>query len=335
MQQLVYPKITFIIPTLNASFFLSKCLQAIRSQHYPQNKIEIIVADGGSSDDTLYIAKKYKAKIISNPEILHEQGKSRASKIAKGDIIFYTDADNILATNNWLTYMIKPYIKEKKVVGFLPQTVPAPDSNSLDRYLGYLFTDPFTWFVYGWSSNPQTYKFTYKPIKTTKDYELYIFNRNYPLFGLSQGVGTRKEFKRIDIAYADDLLAGIKLMREGGIIAYVPQAEVYHYHVSGFSNFIKKYRWRIRNNIVQKIKGMGITNRTIYFSTHRKIKILLFIPYSYSLIFPFIDSVLLSIRHRDPVMMYHLPATLILSTLIVVESIKTFFQKKIILGTYE
>ncbi len=336
MQKLVYPKVTFIIPTLNASFYLPKCLDAIRSQKYPQKKIEIIIADGGSCDNTIKIAKKYNTKIISNPEVLHEQGKSRASKVATGGILFYTDADNILSTQHWIEMMIKPYIKEKNVVGFLPQTIPAPDSNPLDKYLGYLFTDPFTWFVYGLSANPQTYHLKYKPIKITKDYELYKFKGlDYPLFGLSQGVGTVKDFKRSQHAYADDLLAGIKLMRDGGVIAYIPQAGVYHYHVSGFSNYINKYRWRVRNNLTKKIKGMGISNRTIYFSTMRKVKMFLFIPYALSIVFPIIDSITLSIKYKDKVMLYHLPATLVLAYLVIAEYFQYLFKTNNNLGTYE
>ena len=50
------PKITFSIPTYNTASDLPDCLNSIRSQDYPQDKIEIIIADGGSEDDTVEIA---------------------------------------------------------------------------------------------------------------------------------------------------------------------------------------------------------------------------------------------------------------------------------------
>ncbi|MBU3956768.1 glycosyltransferase [Patescibacteria group bacterium] len=53
------PSISVLIPTLNAASVLGKCLKSIVEQDYPKNKIEIIIAHGGSTDKTLEIAKKY------------------------------------------------------------------------------------------------------------------------------------------------------------------------------------------------------------------------------------------------------------------------------------
>jgi glycosyltransferase involved in cell wall biosynthesis len=47
-----FPKISFIIPVLNAAGILGNCLQSIRRQDYPQEKFEIIVGDAGSKDGT-------------------------------------------------------------------------------------------------------------------------------------------------------------------------------------------------------------------------------------------------------------------------------------------
>ena len=45
-----YPSISILIPTLNAASVLGKSLESISNQDYPRNKIEIIIADGGSTD---------------------------------------------------------------------------------------------------------------------------------------------------------------------------------------------------------------------------------------------------------------------------------------------
>lgn len=330
------PHVSFIIPTLNAGHILPRALDAIRNQNYPQTKVEIIISDGGSTDNTREIARKYKAKIIANPEVLHEPGKSRAARVASGEIIFYTDADNVLAHNNWLRLMTRPYLKEKHIAGFLPQTIAAPDTNPVDRYLGHLFTDPLTWFLYYPSASPEDLEKTYRPHIVTPDYLIYTFPTiNPPLFGLSQGVGTTKSFRRTGPAYADDMLAGIKLIRQKGRIAYVPNAGVYHYHVSGLRSFIRKYTWRLRNNLTQKVQGMGIIHRRRYFSTSRTLRLWLFIPYACSVLLPFIDSVKLSFKYRDPVMLLHTPMTCIMAMLIVWETAKFAIGTAGKVGRYE
>lgn len=332
----LYPKVSFIIPTLNAATILPKCLASIRKQRYPQKRIEIIIADGGSKDKTLLIAKKFGAKIIKNPDVLHEPGKTRAAAIATGDILFYTDADNILSHNLWLQRMTKPYCDDPTIMGFLPLTIPAPDSNSLDRYLGYLCADPFTWFVYGDAISGEGFKQLYTPLKRTHDYSVYQLPvTDPPMFGLSQGVGTNRKYKRGKQASVDDILAGIELIKNHGTVAYVYNTGVYHYHVAGFVNFIKKYNWRIKNNLSQKIKGMGLVNRQKYFTKKRKLRMVLFIPYSLSLVFPIVDSLRLFLKYKDSVLLLHTPVCIILSIIICYQTLTYKMKKNLTLGTYE
>lgn len=335
LNQVELPLVSFIIPTLNAGRFLGGCLQAITKQAYPKDKIEIIVADAGSSDNTREIANKFGAKIIENPEILHEPGKTIASKAAKGELLFYTDADNTIVGKEWLMAMVKPYLSEDNVLGLLPQTTAPPDSPSINRYLGYLFTDPLTWFIYGAAANPADYHKRYKPLIANQDYEIYQFRaEDHPLFGLSQGVGVSKTFQRGGLGQADDILSGIQLIKQGGRIAYVPKAHVYHYHVDGLANFMAKYRWRVRHNLNQQVKGMGMVNRLQYYDLGKKFRRLLFIPYSLTLIGPLIDSVRLCIRFRDEVMLWHGPACLVLSWLILSEYGRKMFKLPTKLGEY-
>ena len=50
-------KISILIPTYNSEKYIEKCLNSVISQTYPN--IEIIIIDGGSTDKTLDIVKKY------------------------------------------------------------------------------------------------------------------------------------------------------------------------------------------------------------------------------------------------------------------------------------
>jgi len=329
------PNITFIVPTLNAENSLASCLSSIRTQKYPQKLVEIIIADGGSTDHTIRIARKYGTKILHNPDIYQEYGKTAAAKIAKGLLLFYTDSDNVLSTNTFTSSVVNVYRKHPEVMGFLPQTVPAPDSNPIDRYLGYLFTDPFTWFVYKNSANPRDFHKEYKPLYSTSEYELYRFpKQQIPLFGLAQGVATNKRFTRGTFDYADDILSGIKLIRQGGIVAYIPKATLYHYHINNYVQFIQKYRWRVQNNFAQTIKDTGLVSRLSYLSLPQKLRIILYIPYALSVVFPLIDAILLSLRYKDRVMLYHVVISYTLAWIIIIERIHTLFCPKPVIGHY-
>ncbi len=331
-----FPIVTFIIPTLNAAWTLDRCLTAIRKQTYPQKRVEILVVDGGSTDGTINIAKKHHAKILANKAVFQEIGKTHAGYKAKGDIRFYTDADNILVGTQWIQHMVKPCTEHPEVLGFLPQTTAPPDSPALNQYLGFLFTDPFTWFLYGTAANPADYEKRYKPLLKTDAYILYKFPlSDPPLFGLAQGVGVRKRFQRKQYDKADDMLAGIQLLKKRAPVAYVSKAQIYHYHVKGWEQFIKKYRWKVRNNLSQTMNRVGIVHRIEYFSWKRKARMGLFIPYAYSIIFPLFDAVRLSIRYNSPVMLWHIPATIVMATIIVGVYAERLMGTRLQVGTYE
>jgi glycosyltransferase involved in cell wall biosynthesis len=333
-----FPPVTFIIPTLDAITHLPRLIGSIRSQNYPRNCIEIIVSDGGSKDGTVAYCRKQHIRVIYNPLVLHEPGKTLAAKSAHGKIIFYTDADNYLASDDWIGKMIRPFLDHPDVVGFLPQTRPPPDSSSLNRYLGYLYTDPFSWFVYQNGANPLDYKKIFRPVaEKPSEYIIYKFSiSNLPLFGLSQGTGVVRRFKRSADSSADDILAGIAVINHGGLIAHIPDASLYHYHVDGISRFISKYTWRVRNNLVQKIKLMGFVHRKNLLSPAQIARSYLFIPYAITVILPLYDSIRLSLKYRDSVMLWHLPATLILSLIMVKElTQKYLLNLNLKLGQYE
>jgi len=84
--------LSIIIPTLNEEKYLSKLLGSIKKQSFKD--YEIIVADFNSRDKTRQIAIKYKCRIINGgiPSVARNNG----AKIAKGDMLFFIDADCII-----------------------------------------------------------------------------------------------------------------------------------------------------------------------------------------------------------------------------------------------
>lgn len=102
-----YKKIplTIIVPTFNEQEVVSKKLENLMQLSYPRDFFEIMIADGGSTDNTKEIVEQYALK---NPDIHLFSSDERYGKIydinncltkAKGEIIVISDADSILSKN--------------------------------------------------------------------------------------------------------------------------------------------------------------------------------------------------------------------------------------------
>lgn len=143
-----FPSISIVIPTLNSEAVLNKCLESISIQDYPKNKLEVIIADGGSKDRTRQIAKKFRSIIIDNPLKTTEAGKVVGIKKAKGDLIASIDSDNILPNKNWLKQMVLPF-KDRSIIGSEPILYTYRKKDPiLTRYFALLgMNDPICLFI--------------------------------------------------------------------------------------------------------------------------------------------------------------------------------------------
>lgn len=88
--------ISIIIPTLNEENYIGDLLNYL-GDHQENHQFEVIVVDGGSSDQTNDILSDFE-----NIRVLHSKRKSRAhqmnegAKIAKGDVLYFVHADTQL-----------------------------------------------------------------------------------------------------------------------------------------------------------------------------------------------------------------------------------------------
>ena len=57
--------VSIVIPTKNNGDILEKCLRSIKNLDYPKDKIEIIIVDGYSTDNTVERAKNTDVRLFS------------------------------------------------------------------------------------------------------------------------------------------------------------------------------------------------------------------------------------------------------------------------------
>ena len=101
-------KLSIIIPSLNEEKNLPELLDSIKKQSF--SDYEIILADAGSKDKTVSIAKKYGCKIVQGG--LPAKGRNEGAKIAKGKLFLFLDADMVLHPS-FLEKLIDQFEKKK------------------------------------------------------------------------------------------------------------------------------------------------------------------------------------------------------------------------------
>jgi len=143
------PTVSVILPTLNSARTLAECLAAIRAQQYPRECLEIVVADGGSTDDTLAIARRFEVdRIVENPLRTGEAGKAAAIAASTGELLALIDSDNVLTSPDWLSRMVAPFA-DTGVFASEPISYERRASDpALTRYFALLgMNDPLCLFV--------------------------------------------------------------------------------------------------------------------------------------------------------------------------------------------
>jgi len=90
------PLVSIIIATKNEEKHIGNCLESIKSQIYPHEKLEIVVVDNNSTDRTKEIVKKYTENVFNRGSKRSIQLNYGVKK-SMGKYILYPDADMILS----------------------------------------------------------------------------------------------------------------------------------------------------------------------------------------------------------------------------------------------
>ncbi len=118
--------ISIVIPTKNNGDILEKCLFSIQNLECPEDRLEVIIVDGHSADDTVGIAKKYGCKVIFEDEGRISYAREIGVRQAKGKFIAFTDADCVV-DRDWIKELIKHFKDDVAAVGG-PNITPEDDS---------------------------------------------------------------------------------------------------------------------------------------------------------------------------------------------------------------
>ncbi len=135
MQNFKNNLITIITVVKNAEQTIEKCIQSVLNQKY--DNIEYIILDGGSTDKTTDIIKKYQKKIdkiIIEPDKGIWDAMNKGLNLASGSIIGFLNADDYYYSNsleivnryfqkNSIDFLFGSVMKYKLMYGFKPSII--------------------------------------------------------------------------------------------------------------------------------------------------------------------------------------------------------------------
>lgn len=133
---------SIIIPAFNEEKTVEKTLKALKNQTFKD--FEIIVKDGGSTDRTVELAKKYADKIVCKSDFSAADARNQGADYAKGIFLVFVDADTELPRDTLERFA--QLIQNKEIVGGSCRKIPQ-DGDLIDRMI-YEFVNISTFFSY-------------------------------------------------------------------------------------------------------------------------------------------------------------------------------------------
>jgi glycosyltransferase involved in cell wall biosynthesis len=254
MQQDAVPCVSVVIPTLNSGKTLQACLQAITAQKFPQDRCEIVIADAGSTDDTLEIARTCGVdKIVANPLKTGEAGKTAGIQAASGDIIALVDSDNILPDAEWLQRMVAPFDNPQIVASEPIAYTVRPEDPALTRYFALLgMNDPLCLFTRNYDrlcAITGTWTGLKVPQTDRGDYlELTLSEEALPTIGANGFVFRRALLEHVVWSpYFFDIDVVHQAVRAGFTQVAKVKTGIVHLYCTRLSDFKRKQQRRIRD----------------------------------------------------------------------------------------
>jgi glycosyltransferase involved in cell wall biosynthesis len=212
-------KVSVIVTVLNEGLAICRLLDSLAAQSRQPD--EVVIVDGGSTDDTLSILHKYAGqghlplRILVEPGANISRGRNVAVAAASGDVIASTDAGVSLAAE-WLAELVAPFKSQNP-----PQVVA-----------GFFVPDPQSVFEIAMGA-------TVLPVLADIDPDRFLPSSRSVAFTPSawEAAGGYPEW----LDYCEDLIFDFRLRDLYQPFAFAPKAVVHFRPRSSLSSFFKQY----------------------------------------------------------------------------------------------
>lgn len=301
--------VSFVVPTYNSARTVSECLRAVREQHYPSEHVEVIIADAGSSDATVSVAREFQCRVVHNDLQTGEAGKSAGIRAATGEILALVDSDNILDSPEWLKMMLTPF-DDPEIVASEPLWYARRDTDPpLTRYFAMLgMNDPLCLFLGNYDRRSMvTGRWTGMdvPVEERGSYlKLTLSADNLPTIGANGFVVRRSLLEKVGWEpYFFDIDIMHQAIEAGHRHVAKVKCGIVHLYCRTLRDFARKQDRRARDYLFFQAER----RRSYPWAAHRKSGILRFCA-STVLVIPLVVQMLRGWRRQpDRAWLYHIP----------------------------
>lgn len=313
--------LTIVVATYNSEQLLPKVLTSIAEQDFDKSKLEVLIIDGGSSDNTLQIAGSYGCKVIFNSEREPVNAKFLGLKYASANLVQFLDHDEVLLNRNSLNIKVNIFKLRPDINAVIGSGYANPDkTNAVNAYINE-FGDPFSFFIYRLSKN---YIYFHKMLLDR--YKLDADFGSFSVFDTTQqkkpvlielcasGCVVRTSFLRshLNFVYDHKRFVGqlfYLITKKSPKFAITKNDPLLHYSADSLAGFLSKIRWRVQSNVHHKetIGAAGFSGRIKLNKITTNSKKYLFLIYAFSIVWPFFDSIFLVASRRNLGYFLHLP----------------------------
>ncbi len=134
-----WPRVSIITPSYNQAQFIEETIRSVLLQGYPD--LEYLVIDGGSTDGTLDILRRYEPWLrwVSEPDRGQSDAINKGLRMASGDILAYLNSDDLYLPG--ALYAIADFFRSYHEAGLVYGECRVIDEHGNE--LGYLPRRPF------------------------------------------------------------------------------------------------------------------------------------------------------------------------------------------------
>ncbi len=210
--------VSIIIPTKNAGPGFYKTLKAWKNQ-ICECDLEIVIIDSGSTDDTISIARKFNAKIITIPhkEFQHGSTRNLGIKYSKGDFLIYTVQDAVPADYYIIQRFLSNFKDYPELKAINGRQIPNPKE----------FTNPLEWKKCFDKLN--VYKFNpeeFIKLSPEEQYQISFWDNVLAIYKRE----SLAELPFPSVNFGEDIIWGYFALKKGWTLARNYSCCVYHYH---------------------------------------------------------------------------------------------------------